>query len=257
MSHARPIGYGAMLGEGSLAVASTMAAVAGIGLVGACNLTGQGEVHDLSWAVYYSDWASAGANKAQAFVLGGGQFLQEVGLPGALAQTLMAVLVISFAATTLDTATRIERLLIAELGAALRVKVLCNPYVATVFAIGPALALAFLSVSDPATGQQTQAGWVLWPIFGASNQMLAALTLMVVALYFWRRGRPVLPLVLPMLFVMGITFASLLLKIAEFYRSSNWLLFGLSACLLALILWMILEGLRAVAALRAGRVDPR
>lgn len=252
LSHARSIGYGAMLGEGSLAVASAMAAVAGIGLVGACNLRGT-PVEDLSWAVYYSDWASAGANKAAAFVLGGGQFLQEIGLPGALAQTLMAVLVISFAATTLDTATRIERLLLAELGAALRIRILTNPYVATAVAIGPAIALAMLSVTDPATGQETQAGWVLWPIFGASNQMLAALTLMVISIYFWKRGRPVLPLVIPMLFVMAITFASLLVKIAEFYRASNWLLFGLSALLLALILWMILEGASTVAKLRAER----
>ncbi|MBL4709546.1 MAG: hypothetical protein JKY48_14015, partial [Flavobacteriales bacterium] len=34
----------------------------------------------------------------------------------------------------------------------------------------------------------------LWPIFGASNQMLAALTLMILTLYFWQRKKPILPL---------------------------------------------------------------
>ncbi|MBW1762698.1 MAG: carbon starvation protein A [Deltaproteobacteria bacterium] len=101
----RLIGYGAMLGEGSLALASTLAAVAGIGLVGACALPGQGVVDDLSWAVYYDSWGHAGGNKAAAFVLGGGAFLEAVGLSSELARTLMAVLVIAFAATSLDTAS--------------------------------------------------------------------------------------------------------------------------------------------------------
>ena len=48
LSDSRMIGYGAMLGEGSLALASTLAAVAGIGLVGACALPTQGAVDDLT-----------------------------------------------------------------------------------------------------------------------------------------------------------------------------------------------------------------
>ena len=186
-------------------------------------------------------------------MLGGGQFLQELGLPSGLSRTLMAVLVISFAATTLDTATRIERFILAELGAALKLKLLTNRYVATLVAVVPAILLAFLSVQDPSTGEQTQAGWVLWPIFGASNQMLAALTLMVLALYFWRRKRPTLPLVIPMLFVMTIALVSLFYKVGDFYRAENWLLCGISAFLLALILWMVLEGLAILSKLRRER----
>ena len=49
----RFIGYGGMLGEGTLALASMIAAVAGISLVAACTLPSQGQVADLSWAVYY------------------------------------------------------------------------------------------------------------------------------------------------------------------------------------------------------------
>jgi len=254
LSHARPIGYGAMLGEGSLALASLMAGVAGLAVIGECSLPAQGHVSDLSWAVYYDEWAHAGANKAAAFVLGGAAYLEQLGLTRAIARTLMAVLVISFAATTLDTATRIERFLFTELGAALKIKLLTNPYVATACAIGPAILLAFLSVADPANpGQTTSAAWVLWPIFGASNQMLAALTLMVLSLYFWRRGRPVLPLVLPMVFIMGITFAAMVLNMATFYQQENWLLLGLTAVLLSLILWMLLEGFAILGRLRAER----
>lgn len=72
MSDARLIGYGGMLGEGTLALASTLAAVAGIALVTNCKLPSVGFVDDLSWAVYYDSWANAAANKAAAFVLGGG-----------------------------------------------------------------------------------------------------------------------------------------------------------------------------------------
>ena len=91
----------------------------------------------------------------------------------------MAVLVISFAATTLDTATRIQRFILNEFGKATKVKILSNRYIATLIAIIPAVLMAFWNITDPGSGGTRQAGWVLWPIFGASNQMLAALTLMV------------------------------------------------------------------------------
>ena len=243
LEDARLIGYGSMLGEGALALASTMAAVAGIGLVGFCTLQSHGEIPDLSWSIYYDSWASASGNKAAAFVLGGGAFLQQLGLSAALAQTLMAVLVISFASTTLDTATRIERFIIAEIGDALKLEALTNPYVATMIAVVPAIMLATLEVSGGPGGASQQAAWVLWPIFGASNQMIASLTLLVLALYFWQRKRPVLPLVLPMIFVMVVTMFSLLIRLQGFWAQDNWLLFSLTLVLTSLLLWMCAESL--------------
>ncbi len=251
---ARMIGYGAMLGEGTLALASTMAAVAGIGLVTTCTLPGQGTVADLSWSVYYDTWQNAGANKAAAFVLGGGAFLEQIGLSAAVAKTLMAVLVISFAATTLDTATRIERFIVAEIGDALRIRILANRFVATLIAVLPAIALALWTVENPAKpGQTTEAAWLLWPIFGASNQMLAGLTLMVLALYFSQRRRPVLPLVIPMLFVMVVTLTSLVIQTRGFWLANNWLLFSVGLLLTAMIVWMIFEGLGMLAHIRRER----
>lgn len=242
LEDARLIGYGSMLGEGALALASTMAAVAGIGLVGFCALPGQGEVADLSWAVYYDSWAHASGNKAAAFVIGGAAFLQELGFSTVLARTLMAVLVISFASTTLDTATRIERFIIAEVGDAVKVKALTNPYVATMIAIVPAIMLATLSIDNGAGGTR-EAAWALWPVFGASNQMIASLTLLVLALYFWQRRRPVLPLVIPMIFVMAVTLISLGLHLVSFWTMKNWLLLSLTVVLFSLIIWMSVESL--------------
>jgi len=260
MRHARFIGYGAMLGEGSLALASTMAAVAGIGLVGACQLTPDLFVKDLSWANYYLSWDRGSNLKAKAFVLGGSEFLQsvrigDIGISKSFATTMMAVLVVSFAATTLDTATRIQRFIISELGAALRIKPLTNPYLATLLAVIPAAALVFMTAPDPVTGQAKQVGWILWPVFGASNQMLAALTLLVLVLYFWQRKRPILPLLIPMLLVMVITVWAILLKTGDFMHHENWLLVGLNCLMLALILWMLLEGVAVVLRMRRERAE--
>ncbi len=253
LKEARYIGYGAMLGEGSLALAATMAAVAGIGLVAACELPAQGPVADLSWAAYYDSWAHAGANKASAFVLGGGAFLEAIGLPTGLARTLMAVLVISFAATTLDTATRIQRLICGELGSALSLPALERPSVGTAVAVLPALGLALVDVTDPATGASREAGWVLWPIFGASNQLLAALTLMVLALFFGARRRPVLPLVIPMLFTTGVALVALVAKLRQFLEQENWPLTVVAVLMLAMTVWMLFEGAAAARRARQAR----
>ena len=259
LSDSRMIGYGSMLGEGALALASTMSAVAGLALVAECTLPGQGLLVDPSWSEAYDSWEHAGANKAAPFVIGGGAFLQQVGLSEAVAQTLMAVLVIAFAATTLDTATRIERFIIVELAQSLRIKPLTNRYLATVVALLPAFVLVFWSVPAPGTGEETAAAWVLWPIFGASNQMLAALTLMMLSLYFWKRKRPVLPLVIPMLLVMGITLTALLYNTSNLIdvraiSVSNWPLFILNVILLTLILWMIVE---AIGMFQRARAESR
>jgi len=242
ITDARLIGYGGMIGEGTLALASTICAVAGIGLVSTCNLPAIGAVSDLTWSVYYDSWAHASANKATAFVLGGGALLESLGISPEFAKTLMAVLVIAFAATTLDTATRIQRFIITELGIVLRFKLLTNRYAATIAAIFPAILLVFVNVSLPSSTEAKQVAWVLWPIFGASNQMLAALTLMVLTLYFWQKNKPVLALLIPMILVMLVTIATLCLKAMEFY-SQNTILFVIDLFLIVLVMWMIVEGI--------------
>ena len=245
----RMIGYGGMIGEGTLALASTIAAVAGISLVGEAHLPSVGAVSDLNWSVYYDSWAHASSNKATAFVLGGGALLESLGIPVKMANTIMAVLVISFAATTLDTATRIQRFILNEFGLVTKVKFLSNRYIATVIAIVPAIMLAFWNLSEPGTGTVRQAGWVLWPIFGASNQMLGALTLMVLTLYYWQKKKPILSLLLPMLFILVLTFSALIVNAIKF-SGENSLLFILTLLLIILILWMVYEGINKVLEIR-------
>lgn len=236
---ARAIGYGAMLGEGCLALAATMAVVAGLGLL-----------EDKSWMVCYHDFAGATKGAIGNFRDGGAALLYAIGISSEIATTLMAVLVISFAATTLDTATRIERFLVHELGAALKIPIFQNRLLATLIAVGPGIFLAMWTVEDPTTGTIREAAWVLWPIFGASNQMLAALTLLTLSLYFWRKGKNVIALVIPMVFVMFVTMMSLLAKTTEFWKQDNWLLFGISILLSTLVLWMLVEATSVLVRVR-------
>ncbi|MGY8750459.1 MAG: carbon starvation CstA family protein [Fidelibacterota bacterium] len=249
LTDARMVGYGGMIGEGTLALASTIAAVAGISLVAEANLPSVGLVSDLSWAVYYDSWAHASSNKATAFVLGGGALLESLGIPMNMANTIMAVLVISFAATTLDTATRIQRFILNEFGLVTKIKFLSNRFIGTAIAIIPAIILAFWNLSDPSTGTTRQAGWLLWPIFGASNQMLGALTLMVLTLYYWQKKKPILPLLIPMILILVLTFAALIINAINFF-DQNILLFGITVLLIILILWMVFEGINKVLEIR-------
>ena len=237
---ARFIGYGAMLGEGTLALASTIAAIAGIALVSNCNLPSIGVVEKLSWSIYYDSWAHATANKATAFVLGGGALLEKLWFPTTLAKTLIAVLIISFAATTLDTATRIQRFIISEIGTAIKFSPSQNKYIATVCAVVPAIILALWSL--PYGDGMKEAAWVLWPIFGASNQMLAALTLLIICLYFLAERKPILPLLIPFGFITVITLLTLFLKAGSFFQN-NLMLFVVDIVLIGLILWMLVEGM--------------
>ena len=107
----------------------------------------------------------------------------------------MAVLVASFAATTLDTATRLQRYVIQELAATMKFGLLTNKYAATALALlcGGAVAMIPGPNGVPGTG-----GMLLWPLFGATNQLLAGLAFMVIAFYLWRRGKPVWFAVLPL-----------------------------------------------------------
>ena len=72
--------------------------------------------------------------------------------------------------------------------------------------------------------------------------MLAALTLMVLTLYFWKKRKPILPLLIPMILLMIITFSALMVNAISFYGINNTL-FILTILLIVLIIWMLFEGI--------------
>ncbi|GJM15951.1 MAG: carbon starvation protein A [Thermodesulfobacteriota bacterium] len=223
MKDSRMIGYGGMLGEGTLAMVATLAVAAGIS---------KGE-----WLIHYETWDQATKSGIINFVHGSSTFLDALHIPSVFGDTLISVIVISFAATSLDTATRIQRLILGELGTAYKIKPLKNRYVGAFLAVVPALLLALLAEA-PAKGLGS-GGFLLWPLFGATNQLVAGLTLLVATMYLWKTGRPVIYTLIPMVFLVIMTIAAMIWNFKVF--ANNPLLLILSAIILALSVWLLLE----------------
>ncbi|HJN10120.1 MAG: carbon starvation protein A [Pirellulaceae bacterium] len=257
---AQYVGYGAMLLEGGLAVVVILACCAGVGMglfepkttsagtdwVAVVDAeTGVPVTGMAAWQTRYD--VSAGwsnfklKTKVQAFVEGGANFLSAIGIPLKLGVSIVAVLVACFAATTLDTATRLQRYVIQELATTLRVTPLANKYVATGVAVGLGGALAMMSGSNgPGSG-----GLILWPLFGAVNQLLAGLALMVTVFYLWRRKKPVMFALIPMVIMLILPAWAMLWQM--FNTESGWwwkgqmLLFSFGAIVMTLQVWMVIE----------------
>ena len=222
MQDARMIGYGATLGEGSLALAATIAAVAGISFASGANT---------EFCLPWNDTCNLEKlHPVKYFVKGSSSLIQQIGLSESLSNTLIAVLVVSFAATTLDSATRIQRYIISEFGSATKIDFLKNKYLATFISIVPAY---FIATNDELRND-------LWTTFGASNQMLAALTLMILSIYFWKKGKNIVPLLIPMIIIMAITISALIIR---FNQSKTMLIYFINGILIILIMWMIIEGI--------------
>lgn len=152
------VGYGAMILEGFLAVIVILACSAGLGL-GVSAGEDQTAVGLAAWDTRYASWDTAGGlgAKVAAFVDGAANFLGSMAIPTGTAVALMGVLVASFAATTLDTACRLQRYVVQELVSTLdrgdgsirrAAWSIQGRYVATMVAVGLGLLLAAV----PATG---------------------------------------------------------------------------------------------------------
>jgi carbon starvation protein len=254
---AQYVGYGAMLLEGALAVVVILACCAGVGMgvmerqpdrtyAAAQTSTGEAVVGRDAWRTYYpsgkQSWSKHTLEaKLRAFIEGGANFIAALGLPFRIAIGIMAVLVASFAATTLDTATRLQRYVVQELAGTLGVEPLTRKYPATVFAValGGAVALfAGLAVNlGPGKG-----GLVLWPLFGATNQLLAGLALMVTVFYLWRRNKPIAFAAIPMVLMLIMPAWAMSHQMLKWW-GTNWLLFGFGLSIMGLQVWMVIEGL--------------
>ncbi len=231
MTDARPIGYGGMLGEGSLGLLAVLASTAGFASAG-------------EWSQHYASWSAASGlgPKLDAFVTGGGRFVAALGLPLETARTFIAVMVIAFAATSLDTGARIQRLVIAELAEAYGVRGLTNRYAAGALGISLALVLALTQAGG-------KGGLILWPLFGTTNQLVAGVTLLVVSVWLRRQGRPHLYTLVPMLLVAAATIAAMLGELRSYFANfaDQWLLALMGAIILAADVWVLVEGLRLLA----------
>ena len=258
---AQYVAYGSMLLEGALAVLVILACTAGVGMgkfekqannryTLATAEDGAPLVGHAAWALRYNPQGSWNNFKLPdtvgAFVEGGANFLSALGLPLRFGIGIIATLVACFAATTLDTATRLQRYVIQELAGTFRLTPLTNKYWATGLATAVGLALAMVPAPGPTLVPGT-GGLILWPLFGATNQLLAGLAFMVMTFYLWRRSKPILFALLPMLMMLLMPVWALCWQM--FNEEQGWLwtgqyvLVGFGAVIMFLQVWMVIEGL--------------
>ncbi|MBT17047.1 MAG: carbon starvation protein A [Verrucomicrobiales bacterium] len=249
------IGFGSMLTEGFLAVLVILACVAGLGL--GTDFNGKTLVGEEAYMARYGSWGGAKglASKIGAFVDGSANFLKALGISSAFAIALMGVFVASFAATTLDTACRLQRYVIQELASTMGsknnlFKLFQNKHAATTLAV----ILAFSVAATPAPGADWsiqnagKGGLNLWPLFGATNQLLAGLAFLVIL--FWMRRRKIslwfilIPAVF-MLFLPGMAMIIELFREGGWIKKGNYLLVTFGIATLALEIWMIIEAVIA------------
>lgn len=253
------VGYGSMLTEGFLATLVILACVAGIGLGVSSVAPGSTEI--LTGVAAYDDryasWSSAQGLPAKvgAFVEGSANFLTAIGLSGTFAVALMGVFVASFAATTLDTACRLQRYVIQELAGTFAkprtetnkrfcpLTILTNKHGATIFAILLAGWLASMP-GGPNMGAGT-GGMILWPLFGATNQLLAGLAFLVIAFWLWRRSLPVWFIVIPAVLMLILPGLAMAINVSGFFKNEQWLLCGMGVGTILLQLWILFEAVTA------------
>ncbi len=235
-TEARYVGYGGALGDGALALTSILATTAGFALVVGID----------GWHEHYGSWAQASAGATTAFVNGIGVIAEGLRIPHDVAVIFAAVVVISFAATTMDTGVRLQRYIISELGAQYRVKAVQNRWVPTLVAV-TSCALLALGIDRGAGGMR------LWPLFGTTNQLTAGLSLLVVTLFLVRLRRRIWVTVVPMTFLLLMTTWAMILNLIRFFTDSEVLLLGVGGAIFVLEIWLIFEAAFALRTVLARR----
>lgn len=214
--NAKMIGYGSMLIEGLLAVIAIIAA----GYVGGDKLLA----------------LLKEGGPVNVFADGIGTFMTTFGFSFAVAKGFVALTISAFAMTTLDTSTRLGRFIFQEMFTKVDEKtgketptMLANPYVATSITL---IASAYMAVGSYIT---------IWPIFGAANQLLAALALLAITVWLKRSRLECRMVVIPMVFMFAVTLTALV-QLIFFNVGKNFMVAGFSVVLFLLSLALAWEG---------------
>jgi len=217
---ARPVGYGSMLIEGLLALISVSAVVVAGG-------------------------ALAGSSPTEIFASGMGTFLSSFGIPQALGTSFGLLALSTFLLTTLDTGTRLSRYVFEEFFGIWGTK---WHLVATLATLVLPLWLALTEFRD-AQGEVIPVWRAIWPVFGATNQLLGALALLTVGVWLKRTGRRAVFVIIPMIFMFAVTLLALVLLI---WKSDILVIRTIALLLFVLAIILIFEATRAFG---RGRVE--
>lgn len=233
------VGYAGMIGESLLALLAVLATTAGAFATRA------------DWESFYGSWDKAVGlhQKLGVFIQGNANFIHQLGVPLDFAGAFISVVVVGFAMTSVDTGARLLRFNIEEIGQTLGLKALGNRYLATFLAVSAIGFFAFFKVGGK------PAGLFLWTLFGTTNQILAGLTLLTVTIYLYRKRKPILYTLLPMLLVLSTTIAGMLMGVVEAVGKQQWTVAGVGCAILLLALWVLFEAVLVVMRIRESRRD--
>ncbi|MFM8579250.1 MAG: carbon starvation protein A [Planctomycetaceae bacterium] len=159
---ARPIGYGTMLLEAMVAIVSLCCVM-----------------------VLAGDDSRTGQPPNFIYALGLGRFLEILGIPAAIGVSFALMAFTTFVYDTLDVCTRLGRYIIQELTG---LKGRTGAWLGTVLTAGVPAIFILRPAGDPQT-VAVPVWKTFWSLFGASNQLLAALTLLGVTVWLWRTRR--------------------------------------------------------------------
>lgn len=233
---ARFVGYFGAVGEGTLALISIIACVT--------LFKNSADFH-----ASYASFNAASANGLGNFIKGAAQLAGGLGIPANVSTTIVSIIVVSFAATTLDTSVRLMRYIIAELGSEYKVEVLTKPHFATSVAVVATAALTLLPQGPKGFGS---GGYLIWPLFGTSNQLLAGISLLLVTIWLKGKGRNYMISLIPMVFLLFMTLWAMIQKVFSDWAGfgdgkPDYLLLVLGAIILVFAVWIILEAFRALS----------
>ena len=212
---AKRIGYGGMIAEGLVAVMAVLAVGAGI--------------HSGKLQAIFKQ-----SGPINSFSVGYGEITKNI--LGAWGGFIAITILNAFILTTLDTATRISRYLTEELFG------IKNRYISTLIIVilGGALAL-------------TGAWEKIWPVFGASNQLVAALALLVISCWLLAHRKAARYTIIPALFMFVTTLIALVIQIKKYFITKDYLLFGITCSLLFLAIYLLIETIKALRKNDAGK----
>ncbi|WP_257160512.1 carbon starvation CstA family protein [Corynebacterium cystitidis] len=224
---ARFVGYFGAVGEGLLALGTIVATTSGFRTLA-------------DWEALYSEWNAGGVS---AFVEGGGDLMnQGLGIPTSLSATILATMAVLFAATTMDSGVRLQRMVVSEIADIMGVKL--SGLVATIIAVGAGLGLTF------STGADGSGGMLIWPLFGTTNQLMAGLTLSILVVILTQLRRPALPVAIPLVFVTVMSLWAAILQLGTLWEGRNWLLLVIDAIIVVCAIWVIVEAFTAISRAR-------
>lgn len=231
----RFVGYFGAVGEGMLSLGTILAVIGGFKTA-------------TEWHKVYNAFGEGGVG---AFVQGGGALMENgLGLPASLSATVLATMAVLFAATTMDTGMRLLRFVVQEIGQTVGFKITKVPATLVVIIVGIGLTFS--------QGLGGEGGLRIWPLFGTTNQLMASLTLSIIAVMLIRKRRNPLPAIVPLVIVFVLSFWAAISQLIDFATpgKADWLLFVLDVIIIVASVWVAIESILAMRRAKNSPPEP-